>query len=175
MESIHPVRRSDQFAEFNMRIDAESTYTFCDSVVAFGDKGGLSDLGIETLISLPGTGLYQHNGLQFGVFKVQGDGAYPFHETNDINDPELVLLKCDTYFEGDEPMDNCIIDSGCIVFVPPSFLPEGSIPEEIGPVVDFSIFDEEDYEDSSVSLYCNDRGIYILDCFLVRNLRLWKN
>ena len=175
MKSIPPIATSAEYIEFKMRIDTASTYVFCDIGVLFGQQGGLSDLDIESVLLLPDSGVYEHNGLQFGIFKTRfGDGIYPFHGTDEWNNPELVLLKCDYYFEDDEPMDNCIVDSGSIAFVPASFLPIGSQPEDIGPDVDFSRFDEEDYEDSSVSIYCNDRGIYVIDCFLVRDLLSWK-
>ena len=175
MKSITPIANKSEFLEFKMRIDTASTYVFCDIRVPFGQQGGLSDLDIESVLSLPGSGVYEHKGLQFGIFKTRfGDGIYPFHEADELNDPELVLLKCDDYFEDDEPIDNCLIDSGSIALVPAAFLPIGATPGDIGPIVDFSRFDEEDYEDSSVSIYCNDRGIYVVDYFLIRDFRSWK-
>ena len=175
MKSIPPIATSAEYIEFKMRIDTASTYVFCDIGVPFGQQGGLSDLGIESVHLLPDSGVYEHKGLQFGIFKTRfGDGIYPFHEADDMNDPELVLMQCDAYFEEDEPIDNCLVDSGSIAFIPASFIPTGSKPGGVGPVVNFSRFDNEDYDDSSVSIYCNEKGIYVVDYFLVRDLLSWK-
>ena len=175
MKSIPPIAISSEYIEFKMKINTLSTYVFCDVKVAFSQQCGLSDLGIKSVLSLPGSGVYEYNGLEFGIFKTQsGDGIYPFHEADDMNDPELVLLQCDSYFEDDEPIDNCLVDSGSIAFMPASLLAPGMKPGEVGPVVNFSRFDDEDYADSSVSVYCNEKGIYVIDYFLVRDLLSWK-
>ena len=175
MKSIPSQNSNAGFTVFEMKIDTESTYTFCDVGLPFKEGGALHDLGIESILSLPNTGIYEHKGLQFGIFKVPHDGVYPIYESDDMNDPDLILMECDEYFEDDDPVGHCLVDSACIALIPPSFLPDGLEPAKAGPAVDFARFDEEDYEDSSVSIYCNNRGIYIIDRFLVRDFRLWKN
>ena len=35
-------------------------------------------------------------------------------------------------------------------------------------------WNDEDYDDSSVSIYCNEKGIYVVDYFLVTDLLSWK-
>ena len=83
-------------------------------------------------------------------------------------------MDCQEYFEGCDPLDYCRVDSGCIAFIPASMLPPGTESKNVGPVVDFARFDEEDYEDSKVSIYSSSKGIYVIDYFLARSLNSLK-
>lgn len=173
MKTIPSTIHSD-YAECNIAIDVNSKYVFCDIAVPFEVNGGLSDLKLDSVTTLPDSGIYEHNGVQFGIFKVASDGELPFHEADELCNPELVLLNCDSYFKEDDPLDYCQIDSGCVAFIPAAFLPPGMEPINAGPVVNFSLFEEENYENSETPIYFNSKGIYVIDYFLVRDIYSWK-
>jgi len=157
-----------------MKINANEKYIFCDASVLLthSDKPGTPQAA--DLLSLPESGIYKIEAAQIGIFKVAHDGEYPFYEADDLNNPELVLMDCKEYFEGCPPLDYCSVDSGCIAFIPVALLPPDTEPINIGPVVDFARFDEEDYENSSVSIYSSPVGIYVIDYFLAKDLSFLK-
>ena len=170
MKAIPPIKSNPAFNEYSVKIDVGAKYVFCDVSVFLrcSDKPGPPQA--SDILPLPDSGIYCHEGVQIGVFKVPHDGEYPFYEADELNDPDLVLVDFKEYFEGCEPLDYCRIDSACIAFIPVSLLPPGIEPMNVGPVVDFARFDEDDYEDSSVSLYTSSSGIYVIDYFLARDL-----
>ena len=171
MKSIQPTKIFSEYKEHAMKVDPSGRYLFCDIGIAFDKNGGLGDLSPEACLQ---DGVFEHNGIYFAlVGTTHGDGVYPFYEADDLHHPELVLLDCKSYFANEEPLDQLFINSGRIALIQDAILSPSFDPLDVGPRVNLARFDEEDYEDSELTIYENDKAIYLIDYLLVRDFRYW--
>ena len=171
MKLIEPTKACSGYTEHAMKIDPSGRYLLCDIGIAFNKDGGLGDLSPEACLQ---DGVFEHNGIYFALFgTTHGDGVYPFYEADACHDPDSVLLDCKSYFADEEPLDQLFIDSGRIALIQDTVLSPSFDPLDVGPRVNLARFDEEDYEDSQLTIYESNKAIYLIDYLLVRDFRYW--